>query len=95
MSVMSDYYDDTGVWKHISGTDDYNQPTYTTLTVPCRVMDKIKLVRDKTGVQVVSMSTVYTDSPVIVDDLFNDRVVISVKVMDLLDSLEGYEVSLI
>jgi hypothetical protein len=93
--MMSDYYDATGEWKHITGSDDYNQPTYAILNVPCKIIDKMKLVRDKTGVQVVSMSTVFTDSPVIVDDLFNGRVVISVRTMDLLDSLEGYEVSLV
>lgn len=94
-SMMSDYYDATGEWKHIASTDDYNQSTYTTKTVPCRIVDKMKLVRDKNGVQVVSMSTVFTDDAIKVDDLFNGRVVISVKTMDLLDSLEGYEVYLI
>lgn len=95
MSVMSDYYDTTGTWKHVTGIDDYTQPTYSTQSVPCRVVDKIKLIRDKNGTQVVSMSTVFTDSPVIVDDLFNGRVVISVNNKRLLDSSEGYEVYLV
>lgn len=92
--MMSDYYDTTGVWKHVIGTDDYNQPTYANENVPCRIIDKVKLVRDKTGVQVVSMSTVFTDAIINVDDLFNGRVVIARKSMDSLDGIEGYEVNL-
>ena len=95
MSMMSDYYDTTGEWKHISGTDDYNQPTYAIDNPPCKIMDKMKLVRDKTGVQVVSMSTVYTDAAVNVDDLFNGRVVIAVGSKDSLEGTEGYEVNLV
>ena len=95
MSMMSDYYNTTGEWKHIAGADDYNQAAYSISNPPCRIMDKMKLVRDKTGVQVVSMTTVYTDAAVNIDDLFNGRVVLSVKSMDSLEDTEGYEVNLV
>ena len=95
MSIMSDYYNTTGEWKHITGTDDYTQPTYATENVPCLIMDKVKLVRDKNGTEVVSMTTVFTDAKVNVDDLFNGRVVIAVGSKDSLEGTEGYEVNLV
>lgn len=92
--MIEDYFNATAEWKHVTGTDDYNQATYDTESIPCRIIDKSKLVRDKTGTQVVSMSQVYTNKNVQIDDLINGRTVISVKSLDMLDSNEGLEVYL-
>lgn len=93
--MIEDYFTDIKLWKHVTGTDDYNQPTYEDKTIDCKFNEKLKLVRDKTGQQVVSQAQVFCKESVQVDDLIDGRVVLSVGSMDGLDGItEGYEVYL-
>lgn len=92
--MIEDYFNKTAEWKHVTGTDDYNQSTYETRQIPCMIIDKIKLVRDKTGTQVVSSSQVFAVENIQLGDLINGRLVISIGSLDLLDSNEGIEVYL-
>ncbi|MDF2884739.1 MAG: hypothetical protein K0R54_5309 [Clostridiaceae bacterium] len=94
--MIEDYFTDKKVWRHVTGTDDYNQPTYDDKTIDCKFNQKIKLVRDKTGNQVVSQANVFCKDAVLIDDLIDGRVIISVLTLDGLDGIiEGYEVYLI
>ena len=93
--MIEDYFVDKKLWKHKTGVDDYNQPIYEDKTIDCRFNQKIKLVRDKTGTQVVSQAQVYCKDAVTIDDLVDGRVVLSVLTLDGLDGqIEGYEVML-
>lgn len=94
--MIEDYFTDKKVWRHITGTDDYNQSTYADKTIDCKFNEKVKLVRDKNGNQVVSQATVFCKDAVRIDDLIDNRVVLAVLTLDGLDGIvEGYEVSLV
>lgn len=92
--MLEDYCTQSGEWKHKTGIDDYNQPSYDTKTIACRILDQEKLVRNKQGEQVLSTSTVFTQENVQLDDLINGRAVIGRKSLDLLDGSDGWEVYL-
>lgn len=94
--MMEDYCPDSVVWKHIVNSNAYNEPEYAEpMTIKCRKEQKVRLVRNKNGEQVVSDTRLYTVSPIEIDDLIDDRVVISVLTLKDLDgSIEGYEVML-
>ena len=92
--MLEDYCTQSGEWKHKTGIDDYNQPSYDTKTIDCRILDQEKLVRNKQGEQVLSTSTVFTQENVQLDDLINGRAVIGRKNLDLLDGSDGWEVYL-
>lgn len=95
--MLEDYCNQTATWKHVIGTDGYTQAIYDSeVEIACRIEDKIKLVRDKTGTQVVSSTTIYTPSLIKLDDIVNGRVVIAVQNLTGLDGeIEGYTVYLI
>lgn len=92
--MLEDYCTQSGEWKHKTGIDDYNQPSYDTKTIACRILDQEKLVRNKQGEQVLSASTVFTQENIQADDLINSRVVIGRKSLDTLDGPDGWEVYL-
>jgi len=94
--MLEDYLNQTALWEYIENTNEYNEKICNNKTIKCRKEDKIKLVRDKDGIQVVSNSTVYCKEPVKVEHKIDGRVVITVAtITDLLGEVEGYEVYLI
>lgn len=92
--MISDYCKQSALWKHITGHDKYTQPVYAAqISIKVRKEEKIRLVRDKKGVQVMSNTTYFTSSAIIVDDLLDGYTVIAVNPMTGLDGqIEGYEV---
>lgn len=107
---MEDYCNQTVIWKHITGSNEYSESVYADpLTIKCRKEQKIRLVRNKTGEQVTSDTRLYIPYPlrdaegwkliagysIEVDDLLDGRVVISIlEQTDLDGKVEGYEVML-
>lgn len=93
--MISDYCNQSAIWKHITGHDKYTQPIYSQTNILVRKEQKTRLVRNKSGVQVISNTTLFTNVTVKVDDLIDDMVVIAVSDMAGLNgSIEGYEVML-
>lgn len=94
--MIKDYCNQTGVWKQLTTTDEYGNNSYAVPeTISCRIEQKTRLMRTKDGKEVSSDTKVITPSPIKIDDLFNDRVVISVTNMTDLDgNIQGYEVYL-
>jgi hypothetical protein len=94
--MIEDYCNQTAVWKHVIDSNAYNEPVYgAPVSIKCRKEQKIRLVRNKNGEQVVSDTRLYTTFPVQIDDLIDERVVISViEMSDLEGQAEGYEVVL-
>lgn len=93
--MLEDYCNQKAIWKSKTGVNDCNESTYEEKEIDCRKEEKIKLVRDKTGKEVVSNTTVYTPEPICVDDMVDGRIVIGVGTMTDLDGvIEGYEVYL-
>jgi hypothetical protein len=94
--MMADYCNQKAMWKHKTGNNEYNEATYAdSVNIDVRKVEKITLVRNKSGVQVVSNTTVYTPTAVQVDDLIDDLVVITILSSPNLDgNIEGYKVAL-
>lgn len=96
--MIEDYCTEEAVWKHLTDTNEYNEPIYAaSATIKCRIEQKIKLIKNKFGKEVVSDTKITTTSkfPVQVDDLIDERTVISVlTIKDFDGKVEGYEVML-
>ncbi len=94
--MISDYCNQKAVWKHKTGNNEYNEAIYADpVSISVRKVEKVTLVRDKTGAQVVSSTTIYTTAAVKVDDVIDDLVVIAVLASPDLDgNVEVYKVAL-
>jgi len=92
--MIEDYCNQSVVWKHLTDSNEYSEPVYAEpITIKCRKEQKIKLIRNKFGKEVVSDTKITTTSPVQVDDLLDNITVISVlSLVDFDGKVEGYEV---
>jgi len=96
-SALARYLNQTAAWIHYSSAaptfDSYGNPTnYTTSTIRCRTERYNRLARDKEGREVVSDTTVYTQSAVVVGDMIEARKVLNVSDWPDFDgSIVGYE----
>ena len=94
--MINKYLDTTAILKRWASTDEYNEHTYTTITIPCRIDGATRLVRTVEGQEIVSTAVVFTKDLVTTKDLINDRIVVDVKVMSFLGSGPNhYEVYLL
>lgn len=81
------------------GYNEYGEPVTSEKMIPCRFEMRRKLVRDKTGNQVVSEATMYCIEPVNPEDriVYNSKEYIVITVSEIVD-LDGnivyYEVAL-
>ena len=67
--MLDVYMNQTVVWKSKSSTNEYNEATFTSTSIPARFEYKRKTVRDKLGIQVISEAVCYTESAIQPDDL--------------------------
>ncbi|MDP4092594.1 MAG: hypothetical protein Q8920_04465 [Bacillota bacterium] len=94
--MIADYCNQYAVWKCKIGTNEYGEAEYAEpVSIKCRKEQKTRLILNSKGEQVLSDTRLYTVTPIKVDDLIDDRIVISVlDLPDLEGKIEGYEVSL-
>lgn len=76
--MISSYLNQSLTLKHAGTPNEYNESTYTTSTIKGRKENGFKLVRNNQGEEVVSSACVFTSATVVVDDLIDNRLVISV-----------------
>ena len=96
VGLVSNYFNQTLVWKHVASINDYNEPTYTTSTIKGRKEPGNNLVRNSQGQEVVSSAVIFTRAIIAVNDLIDGRLVISSEPMPLLNgNTLFYEVYLI
>ncbi len=62
--MITDYLNQTATWKTVTSVNEYNEPTFTSATIACRMEYKRQMVRDSQGQEVVSEATLYTLSAV-------------------------------
>lgn len=67
--MITDYLNQTATWKTVSSVNEYNEPTFTSTTITCRMEYKRQMVRDAEGQEVVSEATLYTLSAVLPGDI--------------------------
>jgi hypothetical protein len=98
--MITEYMNQAVIWKAKGAVNDSNEPTYAAdATIACRFEYKRRLVRNKTGEQVISEARLFTESPVKPDDLITfdsiDWVVIAVANQPDLDgTVLFYEVNM-
>ena len=94
---MIGFYTNTIVdWQKVSGKNEYNERTFANaVAIRCRLEDVMRLVRTATGTEVVSSTTVFTETAVSPHDLIDGRPVLNVNKMRGLDGeVWHYEVYL-
>lgn len=97
--MISDYCNQTFVWKSKSGVNDFNEPSYEDKTTKGRLEFKRRLIRNKLGQEVISEAKYFTNDNIKVDDalVYDNRnwIVISVSPQaDLDGNVQFHEVSL-
>ena len=90
---MLDFYaNQTLSWGHVTGNNDYNEPTRTVTSIKGRLEPVNKLVRNAQGEEVTVSSRVFTESAIAVNDTIDGRVIISAAPMpDLSGTTQFYE----
>ena len=77
--MISTYTNQSLTWQSVSSINQYNEATYTTTTIKGRKETGFKMVRNAQGQETVSSATVFTASPVLVNDLIDGQLVIAVN----------------
>ncbi|AGK97408.1 hypothetical protein [Clostridium pasteurianum] len=87
--ILDEYLNQTITYEKYKQSDGLGNGSYeATIDLPCRIEDKIKLVRDKKGNQVVVNNTIYLKGSALtlnVEDKLGGRVVIAVGTITDLD----------
>jgi hypothetical protein len=79
--MHSTYFKQTCSWQRRAGIGGDGRPTHgEAVVLPCFRVDRIQLVRDRTGAQVVSQTEIRAGTPIGLDDLVDTRAVIAVGV---------------
>lgn len=73
MSLITPYLRQTVTLQRAGAVDRYGQPTFTTVTLPARVQNLMRLVRTTEGQQVTSDATLFLEPGTVVSP--RDRVV--------------------
>lgn len=91
--MHSTYFKQTCVHKPCTGLGGDGHPKHgEPVTLPCFRVDRIQVVRDRTGAEVVSATEIRTSTPIGLDDLVDDRKVIAIGVgSDLFGRIDFYK----
>ena len=91
--MIDNYTNQSMSLKHATSISEYNEKTYTTTTIYGRKETGSKMVRNTLGEEVVSTACIFTKSAVVVNDLIDNSLVISVETLVGLDgNVKFYEV---
>lgn len=90
VSVLGNYANQSLTWKHVTSINSFNEPTYSTSTIKGRLETGHKLIRNRQGQETVSSARVFTESAVVVNDLIDNRQVVSVESAINLGGTVGY-----
>ena len=78
-SRMALYLNQDVTWKEKTDQDFYNKPTYSSSSIKARKEKKRRMVRDAQGEEVISETTVYTQSNIGLEDQIDGEQVINVS----------------
>ncbi len=93
--MISEYMNQSLTWKHVSTISEYNEKTYTSTTIKGRKETCNKLIRTPTGQETTVNTFISTESAIAVNDLIDDKLVISSEPMvDIDGTTLFYEVYL-
>jgi len=84
------YANQTLTWAHVTGNNEYDEPTRTEATIKGRKEPVNKLVRNAQGVEVVVSTRVFTESAIAVNDTIDGAIVISSALMPSLDGVTQF-----
>lgn len=94
--MIDQYLNQSLTWKHVSAISEYNEKTYSSSTIKGRKESCNKLIRNASGQESVVSTFVATESAISVNDLIDDKLVVSSEPMVNLDgAIEFYEVYLL
>lgn len=92
---MALYLNQDVAWETKTGQDFYNEPTYSSTSIKARKEKKRRMVRDAQGEEVISETTVYTQSGIGLEDMIDGEEIINASEwVDKDGSVIGYEVFL-
>ena len=97
--MLESYANQLLTWKHVTGINEYNEPSYSTTPIRGRKEVGLKLVTNSQGHQagqeIVSSACVFTSSPVEAGDQLDGQSVITVDTnIGLSGAVAFYEVYL-
>ena len=95
-AALAKYLNQNVIWQAKAGQTGYNEPTYSAgVSIKARKEKKRRMVRDAQGIEVVSQTTIYTQSVIGMEDLIDADQVINIgEWIDKDGTVVGYEVFL-
>jgi hypothetical protein len=91
--MLDNYLNAYIVVDRVTGFNEYNEPIKEASTIKARLEEKIKNVRNRQGVEVVSNNTLFTLESLSTSDLVMGRPIIAINTLrDLEGDILGYEV---
>jgi len=94
--MIDNYLNQRVIWKRAVGIDAYGKPSLSQSTISARVEEQNRLIRSKTGEQVVSVARLFVKDLVNIDDRITlngkDYMVLSVESCMSLDGEEVYRI---
>lgn len=88
--MIESYMNQNLIWKHSVSVNEYNESTYSVMTIKGRKETGLKLVKNKLGEDVLSSSRVFTQTAVSIDDLIDDSEVINLETLIDIDGTTGF-----
>lgn len=97
--MISTYLNQSITWKSKGAVNEYNEAASTTTTIKGRFEYRRKMVRSRTGQDIVSEAQCYTKAVILPDDIITfdnqDWIVHDVRnIVDLFGKISHYEVIL-
>ena len=94
--MIDKYLNETATWRTVTSVNQYNEPTYTDKSIKCRSEGTNRLVNNSLGQAVTVGTRVFTKEQIKVNDMIDDRQVVTVEVKKWRDgSVSHYEVYLV
>ena len=90
---LSKYLNQEVTWGKTIGIDDYGKYEHQDTVIKCRMEERSRLAKNSFGSEVMSSNTLFVIDEIGINDIINDKPVLSVTKMTALDgSVLGYEV---
>ncbi len=72
---MKGYFNQTALWRRITGYNDYGEPIFSSTLIKVRWEERQQITRDKYGENVVSEARAFCTEPVQIGDrlIYNDQ----------------------
>lgn len=89
--MLRDYLTQVATLKTVIDTNMYNEPIFEEKNISCRLINNFKRIINDKGEEVISSGVLQCEEVIKVGDYIDNRKVIAVNPMVMLDGIIGYK----